>query len=478
MAPRPGKRARSARPNAWLPASLTVVVILGGYVTADLLDVAPGPLTLSEPWPDPEPFPTASLPQAVPASVPELDESAPIPSESAVSALIAALQEDPSSGPHVGVLVVDGITGAVLGEADADVPMVPASTTKLLTAVGAIAAAGADHRLTTKVSLGALDDDDAVTIIGGGDLTLSAGMGDPKAVIGHGGVADLAEQVADHLQARGTSSITDVVVDESLWEGPRVAPMWNQEELDLGWIIPMAPLAMDLARIEEGGARSQEPGLDVGEVLLDALTERGIEVTGQVRKGRAPNGAESIARVHSAPLEQIAEYMLVHSDNVLAESLGRLAAIASGQPGSFEGAERAIIGTLDELGVDTTDLRLEETSGLSSNNRITPRTLVETMQVVSAGHPHLLAAVRGLPVAGLEGTLRDRMRETSAAGKVTAKTGSLVQVAAIAGQVHTDEGRILHVAVLTAGWENSPDEARAAIDRFLAGLAECGCLEG
>lgn len=475
MAPRSAKRTRSVRSSALLPASLTVLVLLGGYVTADLLDVAPGPLTLSEPWPDPEPFPTPNLPQAAPATVPGFDDSAPMPSKSAVSALIEAFRQDPSAGPQPGVMVVDAITGTVLGETDADVPKVPASTTKLLTAVGAIGAAGADHRFTTDVALGAVDDAEAVTIIGGGDLTLSEGMGDPDAVIGHGGVADLAAQTASELQRRGISSITDVVVDESLWEGPRIAPMWNQEELNLGWVIPMAPLALDLARIVEDGARSQEPGLDVGEVLREELTERGIEVSGQVRKGQAPREVKVIAQVRSAPLEQIAQYMLVHSDNVLAEGLGRLAALASGQPGSFEGAQQAITETLDGLGVDTTGLYLEDASGMSSTNRITPRMLVETMQAASADHPHLLAAVRGLPVAGLEGTLRDRMRETSAAGKVAAKTGSLIRVSTIAGQVHTDEGRILHVAVMSAGWESSPDEARAAIDRLLTGLAECGC---
>lgn len=97
------------------------------------------------------------------------------------------------------------------------------------------------------------------------------------------------------------------------------------------------------------------------------------------------------------------------------------------------------------------------------------------MAAVSGDHPHLLATVRGLPIAGLEGTLRNRMRGTDAAGVVVAKTGTLRTVATIAGQVHTRQGRLLHVAIMTSDWENSLAGARAGIDRLLAGLAECGC---
>lgn len=475
MAPRSAKARRSRRAKTWVPATLTVLVLTGGYVLADIYDVVPGPLTLSHPWPDPEPFPTAELPLAAPDVSLELKDAAPVPAVSEVAAIVEEFADDPFVGPDPAVLVADALTGEVLGEINADDPKVPASTTKLLTAIAALDAAGATYRFTTHVVEGADSDPEAVTIVGGGDLTLDPGESDPNAVIGHGGIATLAAEVAGALTADGRTAVTDVVVAEGLWEGPRLAPRWDERDLNEGWIIPMSPLALDLGKIEGQMARTSDPAGDVGKAFRGALEEHGIEVSGSVRLGEAADSAQELAVVESAPLAELAEYMLVYSDNVLAESLGRLVAIKSGFPGSFDGAEEAIISRLTELGVSTEGLRLADTSGLSSVNKISPRMLVESMGVITQGNPELLGAVRGLPIAGLEGTLRDRMRQTAAAGVVTAKTGSLRTAATIAGQVHTADGRLLHVAVMTSDWESSLEQARMAIDRLLTGLAECGC---
>ncbi len=456
---------------------MTMILLLGGYFTADIFDVAPGPFTLSAPWPDPEPFPSSTLPVAEPQVLLELDEGAPSPSKEAVAELIDEFAADPFVGQDPGVLITDALTGQVLGELNPDEPKVPASTTKLLTAVAALETAGVDARLTTQVVDGSSDDPEAVTIVGGGDLTLDPGEGDAEAVIGHGGVGALAKQTAEELATAGRTAITDVVIDEGLWEGPRAAPRWADSDFAEGWVMPMSPLALDLGRVEGQMARTSQPAKDVGEVFQEALEDQGIEVSGEVRIGGAPDSSRELARVESAPLADLVEYMLVYSDNVLAEGLGRLIAVQSGQPASFEGAERGILESLEELEITTEGLRLADSSGLSSVNKISPRTLVDAMTAITEDHSELLTAVRGLPVAGLEGTLRDRMRESPAAGTVTGKTGSLRDVATIAAQVHTADGRLLHVAILTGGWDSSQAQARAGMDRLLTGLAECGCSD-
>lgn len=475
MAPRSSDRHHGRRSRGWIPATLTVVVLAGGYLAADIYDVAPGVLTNSSRWPDPEPFPTANLPEGGLDVSLGIDETAPVPQAAAIGDLVADFLGDPFVGPDPGVLVTDALTGEVLAASNGDEPQVPASTTKLLTAVAALDAVGPDHEIVTRVVDGAKDDPAAVTLMGGGDLTLAAGAGDPHAVIGRGGIASLAADAAAQLRADGRTAVTDVVVDEGRWEGPRLAPRWEEQDLIEGWIIPMAPVALDLGRVDGQLTRSSEPAKDAGKALRKELEGLGIEVTGSVRLGSGPDNAPELAKVESAPLAELVEYMLVHSDNVLAESLGRLVAEHSGRPASFDGAEEAIIARLTDLGVPTAGLRLADTSGLSSVNQISPRTLVAAMDVISTGHPDLLATIRGLPVAGLEGTLRHRMGGTAAAGLVTAKTGSLNSTATIAGQVHTVDGRLLHVAVMTHGWDSSLEQARTAIDRLLVGLAGCGC---
>ena len=85
--------------------------------------------------------------------------------------------------------------------------------------------------------------------------------------------------------------------------------------------------------------------------------------------------------------------------------------------------------------------------------------------------------VADLPVAALDGTLGNRLHDTSAAGTVRAKTGSLEQTASLAGVVTTADGRQLAFAVMANGFPaNGGGAAAAAIDNhFVAPLASCGC---
>src|SRR5690606_31882093 len=111
----------------------------------------------------------------------------------------------------------------------------------------------------------------------------------------------------------------------------------------------------------------------------------------------------------------------------------------------------------------------------SSTNRISPRTLIDTLTTIAAS-PALGSVARGLPVAGLEGTLSSRLEDAPAAGLVTAKTGTLVAVASLAGYVTTADGRLLAFAVLVGDVPTGGIAgARAAIDTWVSGVAACGC---
>src|SRR5699024_11050747 len=134
MAPRTPTRRPPTRPKAWIPVALTVAILGGGYVVADIYDVVPGPLTSSQPWTATEPFRTAYLPTTSPHAALAPDPDAPVPGEEDVAALVEDFAADPNVGPDPGVLISDAETGQSLGELNAEVPKVPASTTKLLTA--------------------------------------------------------------------------------------------------------------------------------------------------------------------------------------------------------------------------------------------------------------------------------------------------------------------------------------------------------
>ena len=168
-------------------AVAAVVALFGGYLVADAYDMVPGMLTTAAPWPEPSPFPTA--PEAVDGPAPvalleDLPDDAPVPDSVEMQRLVSDLAKDKRLGSRVGVVVADGATGQVLGSSSPDKLMTPASTQKLFTGVAALSSSLADSTLDTRA---VLVDDNTVVLVGGGDMMLSAGHGDPDAVNGRAG---------------------------------------------------------------------------------------------------------------------------------------------------------------------------------------------------------------------------------------------------------------------------------------------------
>jgi D-alanyl-D-alanine carboxypeptidase/D-alanyl-D-alanine-endopeptidase (penicillin-binding protein 4) len=234
-------------------ATTALVVLLAGgaYVTADAYDVVPGMVTLA-PVPAPaNPFPTA--PGAVPAPavtalLGALDAAVPAPAPAQLQSLVTALAADARLGTNAGVVVVDDLTGDVLASNAADVPHTPASTAKLVTAVAALTQLPAGTTLPTRVVKGAAGQ---VVLVGGGDMMLAAGAGDPTAVDGRAGLADLAAQVSKALRLAGTTTVS-LGVDDTLFSGPALSPTWVASDIAAGYVAPVTALAVDVAKIKAG----------------------------------------------------------------------------------------------------------------------------------------------------------------------------------------------------------------------------------
>jgi D-alanyl-D-alanine carboxypeptidase/D-alanyl-D-alanine-endopeptidase (penicillin-binding protein 4) len=468
-----------ARTGRTVGVTALVAVLAGGaYLTADAYDVVPGVVTLApEPAP-PEPFPTAPAAVAAGAGaavLPVLDPAAPAPAAAQVQALVQAAATDPRLGPTVGVVVADALTGEVLGGHAADQPRTPASTAKLVTGVAALSRFPADRTFDTTVRQGP---GDQVVLVGGGDMMLAAGAGDPHAVNGRAGLADLAAQVAARLRLTGQDTVS-VAVDDTLFTGPATSPGWTPADLSNGFVAPVTPLAVDVAKISAGDypPRHADPAVHAGGQLAARLTELGITVTGPVTRVREPAAGDVLATVSSAPVAEVTQYFLDTSDNTITEVVARMVALDLGLPGSFEGGTQAVLRTAAALGVDTTGAVLADASGLADGSALPPDLLLGLLRlVVDPAHPELREIGTGMPVAGLTGTLADRFGGSAGAGVVRAKTGSLAGVTSLAGTVLDADGRLLLFAVMAdqtgAVGQYQP---RAAIDAFVTGLATCGC---
>lgn len=460
--------------------ALVLVLAGGGYLTADAYDVAPGFLTL-EPEPDPAaPFPTAPGATDVTTDatvLTDLDPSAPVPSASVLAQRVAGLTTDARLGPTVGVLVADALTGEVLAGNNPDQGRTPASTQKVVTAVAALTELGPDTTFDTTVVQG--EASDQIVLVGGGDMMLAAGAGDPDAVNGRAGLADLAEATAARLQLSGITSVT-LRVDDHLFSGSLLAPGWDAADVAAGYAAPVSPLAVNIAKMsdEEYAQRYTDPAMQAAGVFAERLADAGITVQGSpARVSAGYTSGDTLATVSSAPVSEVTAYFLDHSDNTITEVVSRMVAVQQGFPASFEGATQAVLQSVRASGVDITGAVLTDASGLAEGSSLSPTMLLSLLQlIVDPAHPELRAVGTGMPIGGLTGTLSDRFTSGAGTGVVRAKTGSLKGVTSLAGLVLDADGRmLLYVVMADQTGEGGQWGPRQAIDGFVTDLAGCGC---
>lgn len=411
----------------------------------------------------PQPSPVTPSPQVVPVPA-----DAPIPSEAGIAAAIGPAVMNPDLGKFTGV-VADALTGQVLWSADPSTPMTPASTTKVLTAAAALLALPLDHRLSTTVVQGSVPGQ--LVLVGGGDPTLTA---TPKGQSGYYANAAHIADLVDQIKASGTA-VDSIVVDSGLFKGDTMADGWFPADIGAGYITPIESVMIEGGRLDgsmDESPRSETPALDAGKVLAQAL---GVDVA-KVSAGTAPAGAKAIASVQSAPLSDRLIQMMEHSDNVLAETIGREVAIASGAEASFAGAVEGTAKTLRAAGFDYAGVTLYDSSGLSVDDLIPAEVLDRVMTAAAGdGDPKLRPLLDYLPVAGGTGSLSDRYASgnRTGAGWVRAKTGTLSTASALSGFVVDQNGRVLTFALMSN--DRPPEVSRPALDAIAGALRNCGC---
>ncbi|HEY0698213.1 MAG TPA: D-alanyl-D-alanine carboxypeptidase/D-alanyl-D-alanine-endopeptidase, partial [Micromonospora sp.] len=479
--------AGRSRRKAVLVTVLAVVLVLG-LAVAGLVVVRPGPVAgwlgkgndQVKPTPTAEPAPSPVLAAA--------NASAPQPTPEGVRAAIEALVTGSGLGERVNVSVLDVASGDVLYDHGAEVPTVPASTTKLVTAVAVLAARGPAYRISTRAVAGEAPGE--VVLVGGGDPTLA--VGSTGSYPGAARLDKLAEQVK---QALGGATPTKVTVDVSLFSGPVFEPGWDADIPTGGYGGEITALMTDGARVDPkqatgGAARITKPDLAAGRAFAKLL---GLppEAVSTVDRGTAPSapasaqpssspgtgtvepGAE-LGRVESPPMIRLVDFMLGESDNIVAECLARQVALAKGEPASFVGGATATLAVLNELGLPVGESKLADGSGLSRSNRLTPTLLTHVLALAGNGtRPEVTSLVEGLPVAAWSGTLNDRFGGQSTrpgAGVVRGKTGTLSGVHAISGVLTTADGRLLAFAVLADRVPLGPDQAQPKLDKIAATL--------
>lgn len=245
-------------------------------------------------------------------------------------------------------------------------------------------------------------------------------------------------------------------------------------------------LALDAARQLEA-VSVPDPAEWFGVLLKQSLAKQGITVTGKVRtvdwrerelKPLDRSNWHEVAGVDSPPLNQMVTAMMKPSQNLYAQLLllqvGENAAAKGTGASTSEQAGLAELGRfLDGAEIPRREVLFDEGSGLSRTGLVTPNAIIALLRHMHR-HPQAEAFLAALPVAGVDGTLADRMKGTAAAQNVRAKTGTIRYVNALSGYVTTAAGERLAFA-LTLNNYLPPDDApsaRADLDAIAVLVAE------
>jgi D-alanyl-D-alanine carboxypeptidase/D-alanyl-D-alanine-endopeptidase (penicillin-binding protein 4) len=201
----------------------------------------------------------------------------------------------------------------------------------------------------------------------------------------------------------------------------------------------------------------EEPAEHAAQLLLRLLEARGVRVYGEARarhrgessdvRGTRSGGPTVLAEHVSVPLAEALRLANKISQNLHTELLLRVAAREKNGATTTEAALQFAQDFFKSIGIDEGDVVLFDGSGLSRRNLATPQAEVRLLQYV-AQQPWAAAFRSTLPVAGEDGTLAERMKNTAAAGRIWAKTGTLEHANALAGYAATVRGEKLIFAIL------------------------------
>jgi D-alanyl-D-alanine carboxypeptidase/D-alanyl-D-alanine-endopeptidase (penicillin-binding protein 4) len=221
--------------------------------------------------------------------------------------------------------------------------------------------------------------------------------------------------------------------------------------------------------------------------ISQRLAQAGITITGKqypslltTKSGDVltpiPGTTDTLVILQSAPMNDVLRRMQKPSQNQIAELLYRTSGLVASGSGEPDSARAVAVRTLTAVGVEPSSIVIRDGSGMSRHNFLTPRAIVQVLSAMQKSP--LIATFRdALPVAGVDGTLRNRMRGSAAEGNVRAKTGTLDKARSLSGFVTTADGRTLLFSLLCNNYVASAADVDRAAETLLAMLASSRVMD-
>lgn len=362
-----------------------------------------------------------------------------------IQARLDSLTMDPMlEATQLGLYVYDMTADSALYSCGAKQTLRPASTMKLLTSITALDLLGGDYLYRT-------------TLRYKGTVKDSVLIGDLYCV---GGLDPLFDEVdlnafVESVKGLGVKTVRGkLFADTSFKEPDILGEGWCWDD-DNPHLSPLLVSRKDdfMTRFKAG------------------LEKAGVVLEGDSASGTPPKDALTLSsRVH--PLREVLVPMMKESDNLYAESMFYQVAASMGvRPAKASHAKPLIKKVLAKAGVSGVQYKIADGSGLSLYNYVNPELLVKLL-VYAYRHTNInVDLFPALPIAGQDGTLKKRMINSVANGRVRAKTGTVTGVSALAGYASLPNGHQLAFAIINQGIMKSAD-GRAFQDRVCTALCQ------
>lgn len=325
---------------------------------------------------------------------------------------------------QAGIIVWDLDADSVIYKFNERQLMRPASTMKVLTAVAALDLLGGSHQINTHIKYTGRIDNRTLN----GNIYCIGGF-DPKFD------AEDMEACLAAIKGLGIDTIRgDIYADLSMKTPELLGEGWCWDDKN-PTLTPLLYNGKDqfLQQFEQ------------------TLREGKITLYSELKEGNTPADAKILC-TRSHALWQVLDRMMKESDNLYAEAVFYQIAAAKGiKPAKNSNARSNINQFVQKLGLNPSNYRIADGSGLSLYNYLTPELLVQTLRYAAqntAVHSYLNAS---LPLASVDGTLKNRMRKTAASQNVRAKTGTVTGIVSLAGYCTAANGRRLCFAIINQG---------------------------
>lgn len=238
-------------------------------------------------------------------------------------------------------------------------------------------------------------------------------------------------------------------------------------------------IAQDSAELLVGRYSVENPSHYAAHLFAQALRSAGVVIERGIVPNLVPLPAKPdtnsnlrmLVEHRSPPMREVVALINKPSDNLITEITLKVIGKEQRGIGTTEAGIQAVRAFLQQAGLEVGAVHIADGSGLSRINGISPENLVRLLEFMHRS-PHAEAFRASLPIYGVDGTLRNRLRDTPVQGNGFAKTGSLYRVSSLSGYLRTKSGRTLAFAIVMNAYNAPASDARALQDKLVQLLWE------